>query len=455
MTQRDLFNFAEKEPAAGSVSIAGKEPATETVPLAPLAVRMRPNDLDEFAGQEHILGKGKLLRRAIEADRVTSLILYGPPGCGKNVLANIISAMTKAEFVQINAVTSGVADIRGVIDRAEKNRRQRGKKTILFIDEIHRFNKLQQDALLPDVENGMITLIGATTQNPYFYVNSALQSRSNIFQLNPLSKQDLKKIFDRALADRERGLGNLKIDPEEKAVQHWLEVSNGDARKLLNSLELAVLTTVPDDKGIVRIDLKTAEDSIQRTAVLYDKDGDGHYDTISAFIKSIRGSDPDAAIYWLAKMLSAGEDPRFIARRLVISASEDIGNADPDGLQVAVSAYTAVEFIGMPEARIPLAQAVIYLATAPKSNKAYLAISEAMLDIEKETTEQVPVHLKDANYQGAKKLGHGEGYKYPHSFEGHYVEQEYFSGKKKYFTPSDQGFEKLIEERIKKMKDKK
>lgn len=399
----------------------------------PLAYRMCPRTLDEYAGQEHILGKGKLLRRAVEADRITSLILYGPPGTGKTALARVIADGTKAHFEWLNAATAGLDDLRKIINTA-RTRKSRGVRTILFLDEIHRFNKLQQDALLPDVEEGNITLIAATVENPFFYVNSALLSRSQIFELKPLSDDDILTILQNALKDKERGLGNLNIKIDEDALKHIAKTSDGDARKALSSLEIAAITTSPDKDSIIHITLLTAEESIQKKVVVYDKKGDQHYDTISAFIKSMRGSDPDAAIYYLAKMLYAGEDPRFIVRRIVICASEDVGEADPMALVIATSALKAVEFVGMPEARIPLAQATIYVSKAPKSNACYRAIEAAMEDIGREQTMEVPDHLKGANYPGAKKLGHGEGYKYPHDYGG-YVEQEYLPKKKKYYNP--------------------
>jgi putative ATPase len=399
----------------------------------PLAYRMCPRTLDEYTGQQHILGPGKLLRRAVEADRITSIIIYGPPGTGKTALARVIARKTKAHFEWLNAATIGLDEIRKVIQGA-KTRRMNGVHTIVFLDEIHRFNKLQQDALLPDVEEGNITLISATVENPFFYVNSALLSRSQIFELNPLAENDILSILYNALKDRERGLGNLNIQADEAALKHIARMSDGDARKALSSLEIAALTTSPGTDGQARITVAIAEESIQKKAVVYDKKGDQHYDTISAFIKSMRGSDPDAAIYYLAKMIYAGEDPRFIARRIVICASEDVGNADPMALVVAISALRAVEFVGMPEAKIPLAQAVIYIAKAPKSNASYMAIDAALKDIATEETMEVPDHLKDSHYPGAKKLGHGEGYKYPHDYDGP-VEQEYLRKKKKYYNP--------------------
>ncbi|BCB96354.1 ATPase AAA [Dissulfurispira thermophila] len=400
---------------------------------APLAFRMCPRTIDEYIGQEHILGEGRLLKRAIEADRITSLILYGPPGTGKTALARVIAAKTKSHFEWLNAATAGLEDLRKVIQNA-KIRKAKGIRTILFLDEIHRFNKLQQDALLPDVEEGNIILIAATVENPFFYVNSALLSRSQVFELKPLAEEDILKVLNNAILDKERGLGNLKIVIEEDALKHIAKMSDGDARKALSALEIAVLTTPPDEKGNINITIQIAEESIQKKVIVYDKKGDQHYDTMSAFIKSMRGSDPDAAIYYLARMLYAGEDPRFIARRIVICASEDVGDADPMALVIATAALKAVEFIGMPEARIPLAQAAIYIAKAPKSNACYRAIEAAMQDIKNEQTMEVPDHLKDSHYPGAKKLGHGKGYKYPHDYGG-YVEQDYLSKKKKYYNP--------------------
>ena len=405
----------------------------ENALVPPLAYRMCPRSLNEYVGQKHILGPGKLLRRAIEADRITSLILYGPPGTGKTALAKIIAKRTRAYFEWLNAATIGLDELRKVIHRA-KGRKAKGVRTIVFLDEIHRFNKLQQDALLPDVEEGNITLIAATVENPFFYVNSTLLSRSQVFQLTPLTKEELLEIMKRALEDRDRGVGNLAIQGDEDALTHIAEMSDGDARKALSALEITVLTTPPDDSGQVRITIEIAEESIQKKHIIYDRKGDQHYDAISAFIKSMRGSDPDAALYYLAKMLYAGEDPRFIARRIVICASEDVGNADPMALVLAISALRAVEFIGMPEAKIPLAQATIYIAKAPKSNACYKAIEAAWEDIEKEQTLEVPDHLKNSHYPGAQKLGHGTGYKYPHDHGG-YVEQEYLPKKKKYYKP--------------------
>jgi putative ATPase len=419
----DLFDQEDKSPVK-----SGRFAAT-----APLAYRMAPLTLDEYIGQDHIIGKGKLLRRAIEADRITSLILYGPPGTGKTALARVIANRTQAHFEWLNAAVAGIEDLRKITQSA-KARRLNGVRTVLFLDEIHRFNKLQQDVLLPDVEEGVITLIAATVENPFFYVNSALISRSQVFELKPLGEESLIKILQAAVNDKERGLGNLKIMIADDALRHIAKMSDGDARKALSALELAALTTSSDEDGVLHITLATAEESIQKKAVVYDKKGDQHYDTISAFIKSMRGSDPDAAVYYLAKMLYAGEDPRFVARRIVICASEDVGNADPMALVVATSALKAVEFVGMPEARIPLAQAAIYIAVAPKSNACYRAIEAAMGDIENEETMEVPDHLKSSSYSGAKKLGHGKGYKYPHDYGGH-VEQEYLQKKRSYYKP--------------------
>jgi putative ATPase len=401
--------------------------------IDPLAYRMAPRSIDEYVGQEHIVGKGKLLRRAIEADRISSLILYGPPGTGKTALAKVIAAKTLSRFEWLNAATAGLDDLRKIIQSA-RNRKAKGIRTILFLDEIHRFNKLQQDALLPDVEEGNIVLIAATVENPFFYVNSALLSRSQVFELKHLTIEDILNIMENALRDPDRGLGKMNILTDEDALVHMARMSDGDGRKALSALEVAALTTQPDADGAIRITLQVAEESIQKKVIVYDKKGDQHYDTISAFIKSMRGSDPDAVAYYLAKMIYAGEDPRFIARRIVICASEDVGNADAMALVVATSALRAVEFVGMPEARIPLAQAAIYVALAPKSNASYRAIEAALEDVKTEETMEVPDHLKDSSYPGAKKLGHGEGYKYPHTYGGQ-VEQEYLPQKKKYYSP--------------------
>ena len=416
----------------------------------PLAARMRPRNLDEYAGQSHILAPGQLLRRAIEADRIQSLIFYGLPGTGKTSLAQIIARQTKSKFERLSGVESNVADMRRVLSAAANRLENTGASTILFIDEIHRFNKSQQDVLLPDVESGVVKLIGATTHNPFFFVNSPLVSRSQIFELRPLTEEDLFSLLQRALADEERGLGYMKISADENALRHLAKISDGDARKALNALEIAALTTAPEKNGVVKITLEVAEQSIQKKAVVYDGDDDAHYDTISAFIKSMRGSDPDAALYWLAKMIHAGEDPRFIARRIMICAAEDVGLADPMALVLANAAFHTAEFVGWPEARIPLAEATIYIATANKSNSAYLAIDAALADVRSGRTIAVPEHLRDTHYKGAERLGHGKGYEYAHDGKEHFVPQDYLGADKIYYEPTDQGVEKKIKERVEK-----
>ncbi|MCL1971587.1 MAG: replication-associated recombination protein A [Endomicrobia bacterium] len=420
----------------------------------PLAARMAPKSFDDFMGQDNIVGDGKLLRRSIEADNLGSVIFFGPPGTGKSALARIIASKTKAYFEEANAVTIGIADIRKIIDQAKARLEMTGKKTILMLDEIHHFNRSQQDALLPDVERGSITLIGITTENPFFYINAAILSRSIVFEFQQLSKEALSKIMESALNDKVNGLGNYKVEMSEEAGQHLILNANGDARRLLNALEIGVLSTKVNGKGIRIFDISVAQESMQKRAVLYDRSGDAHYDHISAFIKSMRGTDPDAAIYWMAKMLAAGEDPRFIARRIIICASEDVGMADPRALMLAAAALNAVEFVGMPEARIILAQAAVYVACAPKSNASYLAVEYALNEVKNGKVRNVPNHLKDANLDG-EKLGHGQGYKYPHDYEGHYVEQEYWTDPVEFYKPTNEGFEVKIRERLHGIRKKK
>ena len=417
---------------------------------APLAARMRPRMLDEFVGQEHIVGEGKLLRRAIEADRLfSSIILWGPPGTGKTTLAQVIANTTKSHFVTISAILAGKADLRVIIAEALERRRLHNIRTILFVDEVHRWNKAQQDALLPHVENGAVTLIGATTENPYFEVIKALISRSRVFQLRNLNQEETGILIDRALKDKERGYGSKRIILDTNARFHLIDMASGDARNALNALELAVESTAPDAKGIIHITLDVAQESIQRRAVLYDKDGDAHYDTISAFIKSVRGSDPDAALYWLAKMIYAGEDPRFIIRRLIILAGEDIGLADPMGLVVASSAAQAFDYIGLPEGIYPIVEATLYLATAPKSNTAG-AYFKAMKRIEQEGQVSVPRHLMDGN-RDAAAMGHGRDYVYPHEHEGHFIPQQYLPKRllgTYFYQPSQEGYESQVTARL-------
>ena len=445
MARDDLFSApVEIQPEDKSA------PAPDVFRSQPLAARMRPRNLDEYAGQAHILGAGHLLRRAIEADRIQSMIFYGPPGTGKTSLAQIIARQTKSKFERLSGVESNVADMRRVLSAAANRLDNTGQPTILFIDEIHRFNKSQQDVLLPDVESGVIKLIGATTHNPFFFVNSPLVSRSQIFELRPLTEEDLFALLQRALADAERGLGYLKILADEDALRHLARISDGDARKALNSLEIAALTTAPDADGVIRITLEVAEQSIQKKAVVYDGDGDAHYDTISAFIKSMRGSDPDASLYWLANMIHAGEDPRFIARRIMICAAEDVGLADPMALVLAQAASQTAEFVGWPEAQIPLAEATIYIATANKSNSAVAAITAALADVKSGRTLAVPEHLRDASYKSAERLGHGKGYQYAHDGKDHFVPQDYLGAEKHYYEPTEQGVEKKIKERVEK-----
>ena len=411
--------------------------------VAPLAERMRPRTLEEFIGQSHILGPGKLLRRAIEADRVSSLILYGPPGTGKTSLAQVIATRTTSRFIRINAVTSGVKDIREINLNATDDLHLYGKRTLVFCDEVHRFNKGQQDALLPAVENGTITLIGATTENPFFELNSAFLSRSTLFRLELLIPSEIRHGLEYALKDTERGLGRDQVEITPEAWEHWINYANGDLRRALNALELAVLTTPPEN-GVRRISLEIAEESIQQRSIRFDKAGDNHYDIISAFIKSMRGSDPDAALYWLAILLEAGEDPRFIMRRIIVHASEDVGLADPMAMLQAHAAANALEWLGLPEARIPLAQAVLAITTAPKSNSAVESIDRAIAYVKKHPTGEVPAHLKDGHYPGADKLGHGQGYLYPHAYPNHWVEQTYLPQNvqgQTFYVPSEMGKE--------------
>ena len=416
---------------------------------SPLASRLRPRTLDEVAGQEHIIGKNQLLYRAIKADKLGSVIFYGPPGTGKTTLAKVIANTTSAVFEQVNATSAGKKDMEEVIKNAKDNAGMYGKKTILFVDEIHRFNKGQQDYLLPFVEDGTIILIGATTENPYFEVNSALISRSILFELKPLSNENIKTLVNRAITDKDRGMGTYNAEIDNDALEFLADVSGGDARLALNAVELAVLTTERGNDGIIHITLDAASECIQKRVVRYDKNGDSHYDVISAFIKSMRGSDPDAAIYYLAKMLYAGEDIKFIARRIMICAAEDVSNADPQALIVAVSAAQAAERVGMPESQIILAQAVSYVASAPKSNSAVEAINRAMETVQNEKTGAVPPHLRDSHYKGAKELGYGTGYKYAHDYPKHYVKQQYLPDNltgRRFYIPSDNGYEKKIQE---------
>ena len=423
-------------------------PAEDGEDAMPLAARMRPQSLEDYAGQQHILGEGKLLRRAIMADSFASLIFYGPPGVGKTSLARVIAAHSKSRFINLSGVESNVAEIRKSVEAANSIKRLHSTTTTLFVDEIHRFNKAQQDVLLPHIERGTVRFIGATTHNPFFYINSPLVSRSQVFQLEPLEGKDLESLVDRALTDEERGLGKQEINLSGDALQLLVTKCDGDARKCLNALELGALTTPPDSNGVIQFDLGVAEESIQQKTVVYDGDGDAHYDTISAFIKSMRGSDPDATLYWLAKMLYAGEDIRFIARRIVIAASEDVGLADSNALRVAMAAQQAADFIGLPEAQIPLAHAALYIATAPKSNRCYSGLISAQQDISQGRTLAVPKHLRDSHYKGAEQLGHGEEYLYSHDYEGGFVPQAYLPEGRSYYDPTENGQEKRIKERL-------
>jgi len=428
------------------VSALATQPANGS---RPLAARMRPRTLEEFVGQTHLLGEGKLLRRALEADRLTSLILYGPPGTGKTALAFLIATRSKAHFERVNAVTSNVEELRRLIEAARLRQRTSARRTLLFIDEIHRFNKAQQDVLMPEVEEGTVILIGATTHNPFFSLVAPLVSRSLVVEFKPLAPAEIRVILERAMADRERGLGAVTLRADPEALDFLAMIADGDARRALNGLEVAAMTTASLPDGTVSITRAIAEESVQRKAVVYDRDEDAHYDTISAYIKAMRGSDPDAALYWLAKMLYAGEDPRFIARRLVICAAEDVGNADPQALVVATAAAQAVEFIGLPECRIPLAQATTYIACVPKSNAAYRGIEQASADVAQGRTLEVPEHLKDSHYPGAKRLKRGEGYQYAHDYPGHHVPgQAYLPEARRYYEPTDQGFEQELKARL-------
>ena len=440
MDQLNLFEYASQEKRE-------KE--------SPLAARMRPRTIDEVVGQEHILGKDKLLYRAIKADKISSIILYGPPGTGKTTIAKVIANTTSADFKSVNATIAGKKDLEEVTKAASENLKMYDKRTILFIDEIHRFNKGQQDFLLPFVEDGTVILIGATTENPYFEVNGALISRSQIFELKPLEKDAVKELILRAVSDTERGMGSFKAVMDETAAEFLADVAGGDARLALNAVELGVMTTDRSEDGLIHITLEVAQECIQRKAIRYDKDGDNHYDTISAFIKSMRGSDPDAAVYYLARMLEAGEDIKFIARRIMVCASEDVGNADPQALQIAVAASLAIERLGMPEARIVLSQAASYVACAPKSNAAIIAIDDALGEVRTSGNLPIPPHLQDAHYKSSSKLGRGIGYKYSHDFPNHYVEQQYLpyelSGRE-FYRPGDLGYEVKIKEHFKQIK---
>jgi putative ATPase len=433
------------------VDLFEQQSREQTAREAPLAARMRPRSFDEFVGQEHLVAPERVLRKAIEADQVPSMVLWGPPGSGKTTLAFLISSLTRSHFEPVSAVTSGVADLRRIVEEARQRRSMYSQRTILFVDEIHRFNKAQQDVILPHVEEGVVTFIGATTENPSFEVVSPLLSRSRVFSLEPLTPEQVKSIMDLALKDSERGLGGLKVEVDEDAMGFLVEMAGGDARVALNTLELAVTATAPGPNGVRHISLDTIVDAAQKPALLYDRAGDQHYDTISAFIKSVRGSDPDAAVYWLTRMVEAGEDPLFIARRLVILAAEDIGLAEPQGLPVAVAAYQAVHFVGMPEGAIPLAEATVYLATAPKSNTAYAALNRAREEVKKSRHQPVPLHLRNPVTGLMKQKGYGKGYKYAHDFKGHFVNMDFLPQslqEQRFYYPAEQGYEKEIAQRL-------
>jgi putative ATPase len=439
----------------GKLEAKGEEVSAEDEGLlhdVPLAARMRPRSLAEFVGQEHLVGEGRVLRKCIESDQLPSMILWGPPGNGKTTLAYVIANVTKSHFSPLSAVSAGVADLRRIVDEARRRRKLSGQRTVMFIDEIHRFNKTQQDAILPYVENGVVILIGATTENPSFEVISALLSRCRVFTLNSLTDEEVRLIVERAIKDEERGLGKLKVELSEDALAHLVVMSNGDARVVLNALEMATQATASEADGYRRLRLETIEEALQRRALLYDKDGDQHYDIISALHKSLRGSDPDAALYWLGRMLEAGEDPLYVARRLVRFASEDVGMADPQALMVSVAAQQAVHFIGMPEGSLALAEAVTYLATAPKSNSLYEAYSRVQQDVERSRNEPVPLHLRNPVTKLMREFGYGKGYKYAHDYPGHFVEQQNLPAVlkgKRYYSPSDRGYEKEVRARLK------
>jgi putative ATPase len=418
---------------------------------APLAARMRPRSLEEFVGQEHLVGPGRILRRLVDSGELASVVLYGPPGTGKTTLARILAQSARAHFETLNAVTSGAADIRRVAQEAHDRLRFHRQRTVVFVDEIHRFNRAQQDLLLPHVEDGTLVLVGATTENPFFALNSTLVSRVRILRLEPLSPEEIRRIVQRALQDSERGLGRLAVELDPQALEHLVHACGGDARVALNALEVAVTTTAPGPDGVRRVGLEAVVEALQRPVLRYDREGDQHYDTVSAFIKSMRGSDPDAAVYWLVRMLEAGEDPRFVARRMVIHAAEDVGLADPTALLVATAAAHAVEYVGMPEAQIPLAEAAIYIACAPKSNAVVRALARAREDVRTHTPEPVPAHLRDSSYPGAVRLGHGQGYRYPHDYPGGFVEQDYLPEGLRgrvYYEPTDRGLEATLRQRL-------